>query len=35
MLSIIKQVFIVLMNFSSSLAWVADQTKCTSLNDEP
>ena len=37
MFSLIKQVFIVLLSFSSSLAHVAkvsDQTKCLSLNDE-
>ena len=33
MLSLIKQVFIVLLSFSSSLA--RDQTKCLFLNDEP
>ena len=33
MFSLIKQVFIVLLSFSSSLA--RDQTKCVSLNDEP
>ena len=38
MFSLIKQVFILLLCFSSSLACVAkvsDQTKCLSLNDEP
>ena len=38
MFSFIKQVFIVLLSFSSSLtrvAKVSDQTKCLSLNDEP
>ena len=38
MFSLIKQVFIVLLSFSSSLARaanVSDQTKCVSLNDEP
>ena len=38
MISLIKQVFIVLLSFSSSLARVAkisDRTKCVSLNDEP
>ena len=30
MFSVIKQVFIILLSFSSSLA-----TKCVSLNDEP
>ena len=35
MFSFIKQLFIVLLSFSSSLATVADQTKCLSLNDEP
>ena len=33
MFSLIKQVFIVLFRFSSSLA--CDRTKCLSLNDEP
>ena len=33
MFSLIKQVFIVLLSFSSSLAH--DQTKCLSLDDEP
>ena len=33
MFSIIKQVFTVLLSFSSSLA--RDQTKCLFLNDEP
>ena len=33
MFSLIKQVFIVLLSFSSSL--VCDQTKCVSLNDGP
>ena len=38
MLSCIKQVFIVLLSFSSLLACVAkasDQRKCLFLNDEP
>ena len=38
MFSLIKQVFIVLLSFSSSLARVAkvsNQTKCLSLNGEP
>ena len=38
MSSLIKQMIIVLLSFSSSLARVAnltDQTKCLSLNDEP
>ena len=38
MLSLIKQVFIVLLSFSSSLACVAkapDRTKCLSFSDEP
>ena len=38
MLNLIKQVFIVLLRFSSSLACVAkvsDRTKCASLNDKP
>ena len=38
MFSFIKQVFIVLLSFSSSLtrvAKVSDQTICLSLNDEP
>ena len=38
MFSLIKQVFIVLLSFSSSLARaakVSDQTKCVLLNDEP
>ena len=38
MFSLIKQVFIVLLSFSSSLARVAkisDRTKCVPLNDEP
>ena len=38
MFYLIKQVFIVLFHFSSSLARVAkfsDRTKCLSLNDEP
>ena len=37
MFSFIKQMFVVLLSFSSSLARVAkvsDQTKCVSLNDE-
>ena len=37
MLSLIKQVFIVLLSFGSSLARVAkafDRTKCISLNDK-
>ena len=33
MFSLIKQVFIILLNFSSSLA--RDRTKCLFLNDEP
>ena len=33
MFSLIKQMFIVLLSFSESLA--QDQTKCLSLNDEP
>ena len=33
MFSLIKQVFVVLLNFSESLA--CDWTKCLSLNDEP
>ena len=33
MFSLIKQVFIVLLNFIESLA--RDQTKCLILNDEP
>ena len=33
MFSLIKQVFIVLLSFRSSLA--RDRTKCVSLNDEP
>ena len=36
MFSLIKQVFIVLLSFSSSLACMAYvRTKCLSLNDEP
>ena len=38
MFSLIKQEFIVLLSFSSSLAHigkVSDRTKCLSLNDEP
>ena len=36
MFSLIKQVFIVLLSFSSSLARLAKiRTKCLSLNDEP
>ena len=38
MFSLIKQVFIVLLSFTSSLAHVAKVshwTKCASLNDEP
>ena len=35
MLRRIKQVFIVLLSFSSSLAPVADRKKCMFLNDEP
>ena len=38
MFSLIKQVFIVLLTFSESLARVAkvsDRTKCLSSNDEP
>ena len=38
MFSLIKQVFIVLLSFSESLARVAkvsDRTKCLSSNDEP
>ena len=36
MVRLIKQVFIVLLSFSSSLAHAANvQTKCLSLNDEP
>ena len=38
MFSLFKQVFIVLLSFSSSLARIAkasDQTKLLSLNDEP
>ena len=38
MFSLIKQVFIVLLNFSESWACVAkfsDRTKCLFLNDEP
>ena len=30
----VKQVFLVLLRFSKSLASVADRTKCLSLNDE-
>ena len=33
MFSLVKQVFIVLLNFSESLA--RDRTKCLFLNDEP
>ena len=33
MLGLIKQVFMILLSFSSSLA--RDRTKCLSLNDEP
>ena len=35
MFDLIKQVFIVLLSFSSSLACVTDRTKWRSLNDEP
>ena len=35
MFSLIKQVFILLLSFSSSLVRVADRTKCLSLNDDP
>ena len=36
MFSFIKQVFIVLLSFSSSLACTANvQTKCLSLNNQP
>ena len=38
MFNLIKQIFIVLLRFSSSLACVAkvsDRTKCVSLNDKP
>ena len=36
MFSLIKQVFVVLLSFSESLARVAKvETKCLSLNDEP
>ena len=38
MFNLIKQIFIVLLGFSSSLACVAkvsDRTKCVSLNDKP
>ena len=38
MFSLIKQVFVVLLSFSSSLASVAKgstRTKCLSLNDQP
>ena len=35
MSSLIKQVFILLLSFSSSLVCIADQTKCLSLNDDP
>ena len=38
MLSLVKQVFIVLLSFRESLARVAkvsDRTKCLSSNDEP
>ena len=35
MFNLLKQVFIVLLSFSSSLAHAADRTRCLSLNDEP
>ena len=35
MSSLIRQVFIVLLSFRSSLVRVGDQRRCLSLNDEP